>query len=644
MSDMSEDIDNRELLQVAESVAQEKAIDREKVFEALAEAIQRAARSRYGQEHEIYAEIDPENGAIKLYRLLAVVEEVTDAESQISLTEAQARNPAAQVGDSLAEDLPPMEFGRIAAQMAKPVITQKVREAEREREYEEFKDRIGDVVSGTVTRAEYGDVIVDLDLGEGILQRNESLPSENFRTGDRVRALIYDVRREQRGRQIFLTRTRPQFMSHLFSQEVPEIYDGVVELRAVARDPGSRAKIAVISNDSSIDPVGACVGMRGNRVQAVVNELQGEKIDIVPWAPDPATFIVNALVPAEVSKVVLDEDHHKIEVVVPEEQLSLAIGRRGQNVRLASQLTGWSIDILTEDEESERRQQEFQRRSSLFMDTLDVDETMAQLLALEGFSSIEDLAASDIDEVTQIKGFEPDTAKELQSRAQSEIQRRNEEYENRRKAAGVADELTEVPTMTPRMLAALGDGGVLNLEDLAGCATDDLIGWYETENGERVYRDGIFKDMEFSREAAEALILNARQVAGWIEPLPDEPDGLDPDSANPDAPDPDADAAVEVEAALEQLVGDDRKPVFDALVNHGITTVEALASCATDDLMGWEESKNGESVRQEGIFAGMDIAPEDAQALIMAARQQAGWLDDAAAAETPASEERSQES
>ena len=620
-------INTQELLQVAESVAQEKAIDRDKVLEALAEAIQRAARSRYGQDHEIYTEIDPANGNIKLYRLRAVVEEVVDAGMQISLADAQARNPAAQIGDSLAEDLPPVEFGRIAAQMAKPVITQKVREAEREREYEEFKDRIGDVVNGSVTRAEYGDVIIDLERGEGILQRNESLPSENFRPGDRVRVLIYDVRREQRGRQIFLTRTRPQFMEHLFSQEVPEIYDGIVELRAVARDPGSRAKIAVISNDASIDPVGACVGMRGNRVQAVVNELQGEKIDIVPWSPDPATFIVNALVPAEVSKVVLDEDHRKIEVVVPEEQLSLAIGRRGQNVRLASQLTGWSIDILTEDEESERRQKEFQRRSSLFMDALDVDETMAQLLALEGFSSVEDLAFSDSGDVTRIKGFEPDAAEELQKRARAEIDRRNEEYENQRKEAGVADELAEIPSMTPRMLAALGAGGVLSLEDLAGCATDDLTGWHEHENGERVRRPGIFDGIDFDREAAESMILSAREAAGWIEPAPDSP------------------------PTLQDLLASDpagnlrnNQLIFDTLVDNGITTIEALASLATDDLMGWEESRNGESVCQEGIFTGMDISPEDAQALIMAARKQAGWFDDVEAVAYPTGGGGSQES
>ena len=617
MNETIDDINKQELLQIADAVAQEKAIEPEKVFEALAEAIQRAARSRYGQDHDIRAEIDPASGEIKLSRLRAVVEKADDEGTQISLTEAQARNPAAQLGDLIAEDLPPMAFGRIAAQMAKPVITQKVRDAEREREFEEFKDRVGDVVQGSVVRAEFGDVVVDLERGEGILQRGESLPSENFHSGDRVRALIYDVRREHRGRQIFLTRTRPQFMSHLFSQEVPEIYDGIVELRAVARDPGSRAKIAVISNDSSIDPVGACVGMRGNRVQAVVNELQGEKIDIVPWSPDPATFIVNALVPAEVSKVVLDEDHHKIEVVVPEEQLSLAIGRRGQNVRLASHLTGWSIDILTEDEESERRQQELQQRSSLFMDALDVDETMAQLLALEGFTSVEDLAFSETSEVAQIKGFEQGTAEELQNRAHDEIKRRNEEYEAQRKAAGVTDALAEIPLVTPRILAAFGAGGILVIEDLADCATDDLIGWYESENGERVRRPGVLDGIECNREQAETMIMDARIAAGWIE-APSETSEISVEGEGEAT-----ESSVVVDDALREISGMNDS-MLSALCRGGISSVEDLAGCATDDLMGWDEK----DVRQEGIFEGMDVTAEVAESLIMAARKAAGWLEE----------------
>src|SRR6186713_3538372 len=348
-----------ELLQIADAVAREKSIDRRIVITAMEDAIAKAARSRYGSETEVHAEIDAKTGELRLARHMAVVEAVENPANQISLEDARRRHPAAQIGDTIADTLPPMDFGRIAAQSAKQVIVQKVREAERDRQYDEYKDRIGEIVNGTVKRVEYGNVIVDLGRGEAIVRRDELIPRENFKYGDRVRAYVYDVRREQRGPQIFLSRRHPQFMAKLFTMEVPEIYDGIIEIKSVARDPGSRAKIAVISRDSSIDPVGACVGMRGSRVQAVVGELQGEKIDIIPWSPDVATFIVNALQPAEVSKVVLDEDSEKIEVVVPDDQLSLAIGRRGQNVRLASQLTGWDIDIMTEVAESERRTEEF---------------------------------------------------------------------------------------------------------------------------------------------------------------------------------------------------------------------------------------------------------------------------------------------
>src|SRR5213075_2974874 len=381
-----------ELLQIADAVAREKAIDRSIVIAAMEDAIQKAARSRYGSETEVRAEINAKTGEMRLSRLLLVVDQVENDATQIALEDAKKRNPAAQVGDYIAEALPPLEYGRIAAQSAKQVIVQKVREAERDRQYQEFKDRIGDIVNGIVKRVEYGNVVVDLGRGEAIVRRDELLPRETFRTGDRLRAYIYDVREEPRGPQIFLSRTANDFMAALFSQEVPEIYDGIIEIKAVARDPGSRAKIAVISNDSSIDPVGACVGMRGSRVQAVVAELQGEKIDIIQWNQDPATFVVNGLAPAEVTKVVLDEDSGRIEVVVPDDQLSLAIGRRGQNVRLASQLTGWTIDILTEAEESERRTEEFRTRSQLFIDALDIDEVIAHLLVTEGFGSLEEVA------------------------------------------------------------------------------------------------------------------------------------------------------------------------------------------------------------------------------------------------------------
>ncbi|MBC7282873.1 transcription termination factor NusA [Hoeflea sp.] len=505
-----------ELLQIADAVAREKSIDREIVIAAMADAIQKAARSRYGSESNIRADINAKTGEIRLQRLLEVVEHAEDYATQIPLLIARDRNPDAQLGDFIADPLPPMDFGRIAAQSAKQVIVQKVREAERDRQYDEFKDRIGEIVNGTVKRVEYGNVIVDLGRGEGIIRRDETIPREAFRYGDRVRAYVYDVRREQRGPQIFLSRTHPQFMVKLFQMEVPEIYDGIIEIRSVARDPGSRAKIAVISNDSSIDPVGACVGMRGSRVQAVVGELQGEKIDIIPWSPSPASFIVNALQPAEVSKVVLDEDAERIEVVVPDEQLSLAIGRRGQNVRLASQLTGWDIDILTEEEESQRRQKEFNERTALFMEALDVDEMVGQVLASEGFSQVEEVAYVDIGEITAIEGFDEETANELQTRAREYLDKLEAELDAKRKELGVEDELRTVPGMTTAMMVALGNDGIKTLEDFAGCAVDDLTGWSERKDGETKRFDGLFTGLEITRTEAESMILSARLAVGWI--------------------------------------------------------------------------------------------------------------------------------
>src|SRR2546426_8318852 len=428
-----------ELLQVADTVARDKGIDRDEVLEAMEQAIQKAGRSKYGQEYDIRAEIDRRNGEIRLLRFREVAEAIENEATQIGLVEAQRLNPEAEIGDFITDPLPPIDFGRIAAQTAKQVIVQKVRDAERKRQYSEFKDRVGEIVNGLVKRVEYGSVIVDLGRGEAIIRRDEMLPREVFRNGDRVRAYIFDVRRETRGPQIFLSRTHPQFMAKLFAQEVPEIYDGIVEIKAVARDPGSRAKIGVISRDSSVDPVGACVGMRGSRVQAVVNELQGEKIDIIPWSPDIATFVVNALAPAEVAKVVLDEERERIEVVVPDQQLSLAIGRRGQNVRLASQLTGWDIDILTEQEESERRQAEFENRTRMFMETLNVDEVVGQLLASEGFNSVEELAIVEEKEIAAIEGFDEDTAQELQARARDYLARIEAELDDKRRELGVED-------------------------------------------------------------------------------------------------------------------------------------------------------------------------------------------------------------
>ncbi|MGE0626618.1 MAG: transcription termination factor NusA [Hyphomicrobiaceae bacterium] len=510
-----------ELLQIADAVAREKAIDRKIVIQAMEDAIQKAAKSRYGAENDIRCEIDTRTGETRLTRVETVVETVENDATQISLEDARKRKPDAQIGDEFTEGLPPLDFGRVAAQNAKQVIVQKVRDAERERQFNEYKDRVGDIANGTVKRVEYGNVIVDLGRAEAIIRRDEMIPRENVRYGDRIRAYIYDVRREQRGPQIFLSRARPEFMSKLFAMEVPEIYEGTVEIKSVARDPGSRAKIAVISSDSSIDPVGACVGMRGQRVQAVVNELQGEKVDIIQWKQDAAEFIVNALAPAEVSKVVLDEDSDRIEVVVPENQLSLAIGRRGQNVRLASQLTGWDIDILTEAEESERRQKEFAERSQLFMEALDVDEVIAQLLVTEGFATVEEVAYVDETEIAHIEGFDEGTAMEIQARAREYLEKLEAERDSKRRELGVADEMAQVSGVTTLMMVRLGENGIKTVEDLADCATDDLVGWTERKKekgAEPIRHKGILDGLEISRKDAEDMIMSARIVAGWIKP------------------------------------------------------------------------------------------------------------------------------
>jgi len=505
-----------ELLQIADAVAREKSIDRELVIAAMEDAIQKAARARYGADSEIRAEIDPKTGDTRLSRLLRVVDEVEDDSTEIALTDARARNPEAEIDDYIAEPLPPLDFGRVAAQSAKQVIVQKVRQAERERQYAEYKDRVGEVVNGVIKRVEYGNVVVDLGRAEAVIRRDETIPREQFKYGDRVRAYIHDVREETRGPQIFLSRTRPEFMAKLFMQEVPEIYDGVVEIKSVARDPGSRAKIAVVSHDTSIDPVGACVGMRGSRVQAVVNELQGEKIDIIQWSPDAATFIVNALAPAEVVKVVLDEEAERIEVVVPDDQLSLAIGRRGQNVRLASQLTGWDIDIMTEAEEAERRQKEFAERTQNFMDALDVDEVIAQLLASEGFSTVEEVAYVELEEVAGIEGFDENTAEEIQERARDFLERKEGEQEERRRSLGVEDEVAKLPHLSTAMLVALGESDIKSVEDIADCAADDLLGWDEHGSEGHTHHAGILEEYELTREDAEDLIMRARVAAGWF--------------------------------------------------------------------------------------------------------------------------------
>ncbi|MEN2494767.1 MAG: Transcription termination/antitermination protein NusA [Hyphomicrobiaceae bacterium hypho_1] len=510
-----------ELLQIADAVAREKAIDRNIVIDAMQGAIQKAAKSRYGVENDIRCSINTKTGKTTLTRVQTIVDVVENEWTQVNLEDARLADPDAEIGGVLSEELPAIDFGRVAAQNAKQVIFQRVRDAERDRQYDEFKDKIGEISNGIVKRTEYGDVVVDLNRTEAIIRRDEMIPRENVRYGDRIRAYIYDVRREQRGPQIFLSRTRPEFMSKLFSMEVPELYDGVIEIKSVARDPGSRAKIAVISKDTSIDPVGACVGLRGQRVQAVVNELQGEKVDIIQWNDDPANFIVNALAPAEVSKVVLDEDADRIEVIVPESQLSLAIGRRGQNVRLASQLTGWDIDILTEQEESERRNKEFSDRSRLFMNSFDVDEVIAQLLVTEGFTSVEEVAFVDLNEIADIEGFDLDTAEEIQARATDFLEQQEQQRDQRRKELGVHDDITNIAGITSAMLVSLGEHNIKTLEDLADCATDDLVGWIENpkeKGAETIKHKGTLHDFDISREQAEEMILSARILLGWIDP------------------------------------------------------------------------------------------------------------------------------
>ncbi len=509
-----------ELLQTAEAVAREKMIDPNLVVEAMEESLARAAKSRYGSEMDIRVSIDRKTGKATFTRVRTVVEEEELENYQAEFTVEQAKqymeNPS--VGDAFTEEVPPVELGRIAAQSAKQVILQKVREAERDRQYEEFIDREGTIINGLVKREEYGNVIVDVGRGEAILRRNEKIGRESHRPNDRVRAYIKEVRRETRGPQIFLSRTAPEFMSELFKMEVPEIYDGIIEIKAVARDPGSRAKIAVISYDGGIDPVGACVGMRGSRVQAVVNELQGEKIDIIPWNEDQPTLLVNALQPAEVSKVVLDEEAGKIEVVVPDEQLSLAIGRRGQNVRLASQLTNLDIDIITEQEDSIRRQKEFEERTALFMAALDLDEFFAQLLVAEGFTNLEEVAYVEADELLSIDGVDEGTASELQARARDVLEERARRAVEAAREMGVDDSLFGFEGLTPEMILALAEDDVKSLEDFATCADWELAGGWTTVDGQRVKDDGILEKFDVSLEDAQTFVMDARIQLGWVDP------------------------------------------------------------------------------------------------------------------------------
>jgi N utilization substance protein A len=520
-----------ELLMVADAVAREKMIEREEVLEAMEQAIQKAGRAKYGHEKDIRAVIDRKSGEVKLSRWTEVVdaEPVENEATQIPLRIAQKIKPGIAAGEFIVDPLPPIDFGRIAAQTAKQVIVQRVREVERAKQFAEYKDRVGEIVNGIVKRTEYGNLMVDLGRAEALLRRDETIPREAFKNGDRVRAYIYDVREEPRGPQIFLSRTHPGFLAKLFAQEVPEIYDGIIEIKAVARDPGSRAKMAVISRDSSIDPVGACVGMRGSRVQAVVQELQGEKIDIIPWSPDQATFIVNALAPAEVTKVVLDEEGRRCEVVVPDNQLSLAIGRRGQNVRLASQLTRFDIDILTEAEESERRQEDFRKRTNLFVEGLDVDDVIAGLLVAEGFGTIEEIANVDDEELGAIEGFDETIAAELKRRAVAFIEKRDRELDAKRRELGVEDGVAEIGGFSPQMLVQLGEKGVKTLEDLADLAGDELVEILGTE--------------AVDEENANAIIMAARQAAGWFGDKPAAEEAAGDATAEAEAEPADGEAA-----------------------------------------------------------------------------------------------------
>ncbi|HMG46191.1 MAG TPA: transcription termination factor NusA [Allosphingosinicella sp.] len=526
-----------ELIAIADAVAREKLIDRMIVIEAMEDAIQRAARARYGAENDIRAKLDPTSGDLRLWRVVEVVEEVEDYFKQVSLEDAQKLQPGAVLGDYIVDPLPPIEFGRIAAQAAKQVIFQKVRDAERERQFEEFKERAGEIITGVVKRVEFGHVVVDLGRAEGVIRRDQQIPREILRVGDRTRSLISNVRRENRGPQIFLSRAHPDFMRKLFAQEVPEIYDGIIEIKAAARDPGSRAKIGVLSHDSSIDPVGACVGMKGSRVQAVVQELQGEKIDIIPWSEDLATFVVNALQPATVARVVIDEEESRIEVVVPDDQLSLAIGRRGQNVRLASQLTGSAIDIMTEADASEKRQREFVERSELFQKELDVDETLAQLLVAEGFGALEEVAYVELDELSSIEGFDDELATELQNRAAEALQRQEEAAREERRAMGVEDALADMPYLTEAMLVTLGKAGIRTLDDLADLATDELVQKKrpeqrrQRESNRPEDKGGLLADYGLSDEQGNEIIMAAR--AHWFEDeVVAENDGEDADAGS----------------------------------------------------------------------------------------------------------------
>ncbi len=506
--------DKVELLRIAEAVAIEKSIDKEIILSSMEMAIQKAAKTRFGSENDIRALINRESGDITLYKVLKIVEAPTNLNTEISLKEAiiKEKKEDFKVGDEIFEKLPPVDFGRIAAQTARQVIIQSVRAAEKERQYNDFIDKKGEILSGIVKRLEYGNVIIDLNRSEAIIRKEETIPREILKNGDRVKAYCYDVIRENKGQQIFLSRANPKFMEKLFFQEVPEIYDGIIEIKSSARDPGSRAKICVSSKDSSIDPVGACVGMRGSRVQSVVNELSGEKIDIVHWSEDVAALVVSALAPAEIQKVIIDEQNRRLEAILSEENLSKAIGRRGQNVRLASKLINYEIDILTEKEESEKRQLEFKEKTEIFVKNLEVDETLGQLLVAEGFSTIEEISKASSEDISKIEAIDENTAKELKERAKEYLVKEKENIEKKLKDLGVDDNLINHKGLTPGMLLTLGEKKIKTLKDFAELSTDELIGGYDEKKGVKFKIEGYLEEFALTKNEADNLIINARDI------------------------------------------------------------------------------------------------------------------------------------
>jgi len=501
-----------EMLQVANNVAQEKSIDQDSVFEAMEMALEKAARVKYGFERDIRVSINRDSGDIKLNSYLEVVGKLSEEEQakQITLDEAKKIQPNITTGEFIIKELPPIDMGRVAAQNAKGVIIQKVREADKSRQFSEYKDKVGEIAVGVVKRTEFGNLIVDLGKNEAIIKREELIPRETFQNGDRVRAYIYDVKEDIKGYQIFLSRTHPQFLSNLFTQEVPEIYENVIQIKSVARDPGSRAKISVYTEDSTIDPVGACVGMRGSRVQAVVNELQGEKIDIVMWSDNQATFLANALAPAEVSKIFLYEEKNKVEVVIPDEQLSLAIGRKGQNVKLASNLTNLEIDILTEEQESERRQEEFKEKTQMLINNLDVEDVIAQLLVTEGYVSVEGIASESLENLEKIEGFDKNLASELISRASNHLSEKNAEDVKIIDEKIHDNELKKLDGMNNKMLSLLAQNNIVTIDDFADLASFELIDKEE----------GIFKDLDIDENVVNNMIMKAREK--WFTEAPVE--------------------------------------------------------------------------------------------------------------------------